>query len=69
MVASKIFVVVVFLAIVVSLGSALFHLYKGKNAENTFKALRWRIGLSVGLFIMLFVMFAAGVLQPHGGPG
>ena len=69
MAAGKVFVVLVFLFILGSLGSALFYLVKGKGTEQTFKALRIRIGLSVGLFIMLFVMFAAGILQPHGGPG
>ena len=69
MAASKVFIVLVFVFILASLGSALFHLVKGKGTDKTFKALRIRIGLSLGLFIMLFVMFAAGVLQPHGGPG
>jgi len=69
MAAGKVFVVLVFVLILASLGSALFHLVKGGGTDKTFKALRIRIGLSLGLFIMLFVLFAAGVIQPHGGPG
>ena len=69
MAASKVFVVLVFVLILASLGSALFSLVKGKGTAKTFQALRIRVGLSVGLFVVLFGLFAAGVLQPHGGPG
>jgi hypothetical protein len=30
------------------------------------KALTFRIGLSIGLFILLLLGYAAGLLQPHG---
>ena len=65
----KSFVIIAFIMIVVSLGSALFHLVKGKNEENsakTAKALTWRIGLSLSLFIVLILIFAAGLLKPQG---
>ncbi|MDT4331682.1 twin transmembrane helix small protein [Methylomonas sp. MS20] len=65
----KIFVIVAFLAILVSLGSALFHLVRHKSDEDsrkTAKALTFRIGLSLGLFILLVLALAAGLIQPHG---
>ena len=64
----KVLVALIFLGILASLGSALFHLVKSRGHERTFEALRLRIGLSVGLFILLFVLAALGVIQPHGGP-
>lgn len=65
----KIFVIVAFLAILVSLGSALFHLVRHKSDEDsrkTAKALTFRIGLSLGLFILLVLALATGLIQPHG---
>lgn len=53
----KTLVIIAFLVIIVSLGSALFHIVKHKNDEDsrkTAKALTLRIGLSLGLFILLF---------------
>ena len=29
-------------------------------------SLKWRIGLSVSLFVLLFIAFAFGFIQPHG---
>tara|TARA_B000000441_G_C21391714_1_gene149812 strand:+ start:302 stop:517 length:216 start_codon:yes stop_codon:yes gene_type:complete len=63
----KIIVIIIFIGILASLGSALYSLVKDKGTEQTFKALRMRIGLSVGLFILLFVLAALGVIEPHGG--
>lgn len=65
----KTLVIVVFLAIIVSLGSALFHLVKrpdGEQSQKTARALTFRIGLSLLLFVMLFIAYATGLLQPHG---
>lgn len=65
----KIIVIVAFLAIIVSLGSALFHLVKrpdGDQSQKTAQALTFRIGLSLLLFILLFIAYATGLLQPHG---
>lgn len=65
----KILAIIFFLFILVSLGIALFHLVKGKDAEQskkTVKALTYRIGLSVLLFALLFIAFATGLFQPHG---
>jgi Trk-type K+ transport system membrane component len=62
--------IVIFIAILASLGSALFHLVKRKEPEqssaNTAKALTVRIGLSLLLFVLLFLAFATGLIQPSG---
>lgn len=63
--------IVIFIAIIASLGSALFHLVKRRDGDEgqslkTAKALTYRIGLSLILFILLFIAFATGVFQPSG---
>ncbi len=65
----KIFAIVLFLAILSSLGSALFHLVRTKNGEGSekvAKALTIRIGLSLILFILIFIAYATGLFQPEG---
>ena len=65
----KTLAIVFFIAILFSLGSALFHLVKrkeGGESEKTMKALTFRIGLSLALFILLFIAFAAGLFHPQG---
>lgn len=63
----KIIVVLVLLVIVGSLGSALYFLFKDRErSPRTVKALTWRIGLSVGLFCLLLLAYATGLIQPHG---
>lgn len=64
---AKLLVILVFLAIVASLASGLVYLVKdGGRSNRTVKALTWRIGLSVSLFALLFVLFATGFITPHG---
>jgi cytochrome bd-type quinol oxidase subunit 1 len=48
-----------------SLGSASYYMLKGRDSEKMAKALTWRIVLSLAIFILLFVAFAAGWLRPH----
>jgi hypothetical protein len=53
----RIIVILAFIGILASLGSALFYLMRDKGTSNkTVNALTWRIGLSVTLF--LFLLFA-----------
>ncbi|MBT8137319.1 MAG: twin transmembrane helix small protein [Gammaproteobacteria bacterium] len=67
MVAAKLFVLVVFVGILLSLGSAMFYLVRDKgDSDRTLKALTWRIGLSVALFASLFIAYWLGLIQPHG---
>jgi hypothetical protein len=63
----KLLIIVVLIAIVVSLGSALFHLARGSgDSHKMVRALTWRIGLSVALFVLLLLAFRAGLITPHG---
>ena len=65
----KSFLIIAFLVIIFSLGSALFHLVtnKGKEqSEKTVKALTFRIGLSLVLFILVFLAYATGIIKPQG---
>ncbi len=63
---AKIIVIASMLIILGALGSSLFFLItdKGKN-NRTVKALTWRIGLSLALFLFLFIAFSLGWIKPH----
>ena len=64
---AKLLVVIIFLGIVASLGSGMLFLVKDKgNSQRAVKALSVRIGISVALFGLLFVVGWAGVIEPHG---
>jgi hypothetical protein len=59
-------VVLIFVFIFFSLVSALYYLVSDKpNSTRTIKALTWRIGLSVFLFLLLLIAFAFGWITPH----
>ena len=63
----KIFVVILFLFILGSLASALFHLLTTKESNpKTVRALTYRIGLSVLAFIILIISASLGWIQPRG---
>ncbi|HTC45410.1 MAG TPA: twin transmembrane helix small protein [Steroidobacteraceae bacterium] len=65
--ALKILIILIFVAIVASLGSALFHLSKsGGDSQKMFRSLALRVGLSIGLFILLMAAWALGLIKPHG---
>ena len=65
--AIKVLIVLMFIAIVASLGSALFHLSRsGGDSRKMARALTLRVGLSVGLFILLMLAWAMGLIKPHG---
>ncbi len=60
-------IVAILAAILLALGSALFHMVRGRGASGaTVRALTWRIGLSVGLFVLLILAIAMGWITPHG---
>ena len=62
----KLFVILMMIAIVVSLGSALFHLSRGTgDSKKMLRALTWRISLSVLLFVLLMLAYSRGLLTPH----
>lgn len=60
-------IVIIFLCLIFfSLGSALYFLVTEKgDSTRIVKALTWRIGLSIVLFILLFIAFAMGFIAPH----
>ncbi len=62
----KIIIVIAFLLILSSLGSALFYLIKGNQSAKTVKALSFRIGLSVLLFVFIVLADYFGAIQSHG---
>ena len=65
----KILIVVLLGCIVASLGKAMFHLSSGpEDSAKTVQALTFRIGLSIALFVLLFIAWYAGGITPHGGP-
>lgn len=64
---AKALVIAVFLAVLFALGAALFFMMRdGGQGERAVRALTLRVGLSLALIVLLFVMFAAGYIHPHG---
>ena len=64
----KLLILLAFLAIIVSLGSALFSLNQsgGSASRGVIKALTWRIGLSIALFLFIMFSYWMGWVAPHG---
>jgi hypothetical protein len=53
--------------IIASLGSALWHLVRGAgDSHRMLRALTWRIGLSIALFVFLMIAWYTGLIEPHG---
>ncbi len=60
-------VVFVLLLILASLGSGLFFLIHDQGrSPRAVKALTVRVALSVGLFLLLLLAYAVGLIKPHG---
>lgn len=60
----RIVVIVFLVAIIASLGSALFSLLHAKgNPARTARALAIRVGLSITLFVLLMAGFASGLIE------
>lgn len=69
----KILVALAFLAIIASLGSALFFMMRGQGDDRQqgrrmARALGWRVGLSIVLFLCLLLAWKLGYIQPTGLP-
>jgi hypothetical protein len=65
----KSIVILAFMLIIFSLGSALFHLVKHKGQEqpqSTVKALTFRITLSILLLVFVFIAIGSGLFKPAG---
>ena len=65
----RLFIIAVFAAIVASLASALRQLARGGDSQRLVRALTWRIGLSIALFVLLMLAWYAGLIEPHGLEG
>ena len=64
---AKIIIVLILLGIITSLGSALVFLVKDHGDGNrSVKALSIRIGMSVALFALLYLLSSLGYITPHG---
>ena len=65
-------VAIAFLAIIASLGSALFFMLKGGNhagkakGGNMARALAFRVGFSIVLFVCILIAWKLGYIQPTG---
>jgi hypothetical protein len=69
----KFLVAFAFIAIIASLGSALFFMMRGgkddkARGDRMARALAFRIGLSVLLFICILIAWKLGYIKPTGIP-
>lgn len=64
----KAVIVVFLLFILYALGSSFFFMVRDKGeGDRMLKRLMWRVGLSIILVLVLYVMFLLGWIQPSGG--
>jgi H+/Cl- antiporter ClcA len=64
---AKLVVVAIFIGVLASLASALLYLVKDRGqSDRTVKALTMRVGISIGLLCLLVLLWALGLIQPHG---
>jgi len=63
----KYLIVAMLVLILISLAKALYHLTSSKSQDgpSMVKALAWRIGLSVALFVLLIVAYYSGWIDPQ----
>jgi len=66
----KYLIILMLVLIVGSLGKALYHLssHRPQDSSKMVKALTWRIGLSVGLFVLLMVAYYNGWIHLQAEP-
>jgi FtsH-binding integral membrane protein len=63
----KILVVLMLLLIIASLASGLVFMIRDRgHGPRAVQALTVRVALSVGLFLILLLAYAAGLIAPHG---
>jgi succinate dehydrogenase/fumarate reductase cytochrome b subunit len=62
----KLLIIAVLVVIVWNLGAGLYYMMVDKGTTNrTVRALSWRIGLSVGLILLVALGIFTGVIKPH----
>lgn len=65
--AGKILIIATLVAILYQLGAGLYYMIADRGSTaRTVNALTWRIGLSVGLILVVLFGIAMGWIQPHG---
>ena len=65
----KTVIIIFLLTILYTLGSSFYFMVKDKGeGDRTLKRLMWRIGLSILLLLLLYVMHLLGWIEPSGGP-
>jgi hypothetical protein len=65
----KVVIIVFLLVILYALGSSFVFMVRDKGVgERALRRLMWRIGLSILLIMLLFVMFKLGWIESSGGP-
>ena len=63
----KLVIVAVFIAVLWNLGAALYYMMTDKGSTGrTVRSLTWRIGLSIGLILIVAIGIATGWIEPHG---
>jgi hypothetical protein len=66
---AKAVVIIILLVILYTLGSSFLFMIKDKGeGSRALHRLMWRIGLSILLLAVLFVMFQMGWIESSGGP-
>ncbi|MDI9348090.1 MAG: twin transmembrane helix small protein [Methylacidiphilales bacterium] len=63
----KVIISILLIFTIIALGAGLFFLIKDSSKKNRLlRSLTIRIGLSVTIFVILFVSYRLGYLHPHG---
>lgn len=63
----KVFIIGVFLAILYTLASSFYFLITDRgDGDRAVRRLSWRIGLSLGLLLLLWAGFQFGLIEPQG---
>lgn len=66
----KLLIIGVLIVILYNLGAGLYYMMVDKGKSNrTVKSLSWRIGLSVGLILLVILGIYTGMIKPHGIQG
>jgi hypothetical protein len=64
---AQLLIILILLVIVGSLFSGMYFMIKDQSgSKRTVKALTFRIGLSLLLFVLLILAYLAGIIHPHG---
>lgn len=64
---SKLFIIGIFLAILYTLATSFYFLINDRgDGDRAVRRLSWRIGLSLGLLLLLWAGFQFGLIEPQG---